>query len=190
MLQIKDIMTREVLRLTPETTIREAMEALSTNHLSGAPVVSGDTVVGVISMTDLLGFILSTPEQSLAAPGESIADSWDDPAMELSDEDDVQVMALSDGQWDEWTKGTDARVDDSSPEGQSLLSQCTVTEAMNEEVFSLRPGDSVKAAARMMAEKGIHRVLVMNDKTLVGIVSALDIARAVGLKGSQGSRLA
>ena len=41
MLCAKDIMTRELSTLQPEATLREAIEMLYTNHLSGAPVVTG-----------------------------------------------------------------------------------------------------------------------------------------------------
>ena len=76
------------------------------------------------------------------------------------------------------------RVDDATPEGDKLLDQRTVGEAMTKEIFSVPPGASVRTAATMMRDKGIHRVLVMEGKTLVGIVSALDIARAVSDRGT------
>ena len=54
MLKVEDIMTRSVVTLPPESTIREAMEAFAANHLSGVPVVARDKVVGLISMTNAL----------------------------------------------------------------------------------------------------------------------------------------
>ena len=55
---VRDIMTTDVITLTPQATIRDAMEALSTNHLGGIPVVVGERVVGVVSLTDMVGFIV------------------------------------------------------------------------------------------------------------------------------------
>ena len=40
-LRLRDIMTTDALTVTPETTVREAMELLARHHVSGAPVVSG-----------------------------------------------------------------------------------------------------------------------------------------------------
>lgn len=185
MLCVRDIMTREVMSLTPDATIRDAMEALSTNHLSGAPVISGNKVVGVISMTDILGFIISSPEAGQATQSEPADEDWEDPESEIEDSE-VRSAALSEDTWEEWTHGSEARVDDASPEGDNLLDQRTVEEAMNTEIFSVPPTASVRAAATVMRKKGIHRVLVMEEKTLLGIVSSLDIARVVSEKGLAG----
>ena len=187
MLCVRDIMTREVVSVTPESTIREAMEVLSTNHLSGAPVVAGERVVGVISMSDILGFLISTPEPPHAAKNEeTLDDSWNlDSELEEEDEE-LQAAALSDDVWEEWTDGTEARIDDVEPVGGGLMSQRIVEEAMNDDVFSIPPGASIKAAATAMKKRGIHRLLVMEGRKLVGIISSLDIARAVSEKGLSG----
>jgi len=41
MLRLRDIMTTDALTVTPETTVREAMELLARHHVSDAPVVGG-----------------------------------------------------------------------------------------------------------------------------------------------------
>ena len=51
MLALRDIMTADVVTVSPQTTLREAMELLAQRHLSGAPVVSGGELVGVVSAT-------------------------------------------------------------------------------------------------------------------------------------------
>jgi len=43
MLRLRDIMTTDALTVSPETTVREAMELLARHHVSDAPVVSGGT---------------------------------------------------------------------------------------------------------------------------------------------------
>lgn len=190
MLTVRDIMTTDVVTVAPESTIREAMETLSTNHLSGAPVVSGNRVLGVISMSDIVSFIVSVPEPEAVDSGETVAEAWEEP-MPDPDEEDIQ-SALSDDSYDEWAQNADKLLDDSSHDGRTLFDQHTVEEAMTQEVFSVAPGSSVKAAARLMRSHGIHRVMVMEGKKLEGIVSALDIARAVsdrGLAGRSGVRL-
>lgn len=188
MLRVRDIMTCDVLQLTPQTTIREAMEALSTNHISGAPVVSGGRVTGVISMTDILGFLISAPANAQTRATDDGEREWTEPTGEDAEfESEAQSAALDDDLWDEWTKGSEARVDDASPEGEGLLDQRIVEEAMNDEVFAVAPGASVRSAAGVMHRRGIHRVLVMDGQRLVGIVSSLDIARAVAQTTKSGS---
>ncbi|MET0654635.1 MAG: CBS domain-containing protein [Pseudoxanthomonas sp.] len=51
------------------------------------------------------------------------------------------------------------------------------------EVYAVAPGDSVMDAIRLMAEKGVGAVLVMDGASLAGIVSERDYARKVVLHG-------
>lgn len=51
---VKDVMSRGVLTVAPETPIQEVAAALSEAHVSGAPVVARDgTVLGVVTESDL-----------------------------------------------------------------------------------------------------------------------------------------
>lgn len=59
MLRLRDIMTTDVVTLTSDTTLREAMELFAHHHVSGAPVVAGGRIVGVVSATDLMMFAAS-----------------------------------------------------------------------------------------------------------------------------------
>ncbi|KAF1712910.1 CBS domain-containing protein [Pseudoxanthomonas sacheonensis] len=51
------------------------------------------------------------------------------------------------------------------------------------EVFAVAPGDAVIDAIRLMAEKSVGAVLVMDGASLAGIVSERDYARKVVLHG-------
>lgn len=52
---ISQLMTRDVVELTPETTVREAAALLTEHQVSGAPVVDADgRVLGIVSESDLL----------------------------------------------------------------------------------------------------------------------------------------
>jgi CBS domain-containing protein len=53
-MQVKDVMTREVISVEPSTSLRDAAALLVTHRVSGLPVVSEGAVVGVISQRDLL----------------------------------------------------------------------------------------------------------------------------------------
>jgi len=55
----------------------------------------------------------------------------------------------------------------------------TVGEIMTREVLSAPEDSSVDDVCRMMWEKRIHRVPIVRGALLIGIVSALDVCRAV-----------
>jgi CBS domain-containing protein len=55
MLKAKDIMTKEVITVKPETTIEELARLLMTQHISGAPVVDDrGKIVGIVTENDLI----------------------------------------------------------------------------------------------------------------------------------------
>lgn len=52
--KVKDIMTKLVVRLYPDDSVKEAAARLSANGISGAPVVEDGKVVGIVSESDLI----------------------------------------------------------------------------------------------------------------------------------------
>jgi acetoin utilization protein AcuB len=50
---------------------------------------------------------------------------------------------------------------------------------MNRKIAWLRPDTPVEHAADFMRDAGIHRVLIMEDDRLLGLLSTTDIAGAV-----------
>ncbi len=76
---VKDIMTRDPVRVTADTSARELARVLESNEISGVPVVDAqDRVIGVVSRTDLLRRCVEGPLGS--RPGsflEAIAEGLD-----------------------------------------------------------------------------------------------------------------
>lgn len=178
MLRLRDIMTREVLVVSPQTTLREAIDALSEQHVSGAPVLEGDTVVGVITASDILDF------QAAMAPVPRDRDDDGDDELEPQPPPEWQLENEPPGTYfTELWAGTGAEVGErfatSETREWDVLAEHTVAEAMSRGVRSLRPDASVQAAAALMINAGIHRVLVMDGDRLCGIASTMDVTRAV-----------
>ena len=178
MLRVNEIMTREVVTLDGEASLREAMELLSTKHLSAVPILAGERVIGIISLSDIIGFLIAVPETEAGEHMETLVESLEEPDDEEGDEE-LRAVSMDEDVWSEWSESPSMRADENPSAPESLLDQHTVEEAMNRDVISVRSSESVRSAATIMAEKGIHRVLVIDKGHLAGIVSALDIARAV-----------
>jgi CBS-domain-containing membrane protein len=53
-MRVRDIMTTKVITLRRDATTGEAARCLTNHRVSGAPVVDGSRIVGVVSKTDLL----------------------------------------------------------------------------------------------------------------------------------------
>ena len=179
MLRLEEIMTRELVSVSPELSVREAMELFVAEHLTGAPVIAQNKVLGVVSVTDLLAFAAAPPvipeELEREAGWEEVEDAAqsqdsDDPAATWFGEPDLNAEA------DVAERFNDLAVP--RPQGDRLA-QHTVADVMTHNVCSLPPTTRVDTAADFMRRAAIHRVLVMEHDKLLGIVTLKDIADAV-----------
>jgi len=60
MLKARDIMTKEVITISPDKTLDEAIRTLVDNKISGMPVCDDKKrVLGIISEKDILNFVFS-----------------------------------------------------------------------------------------------------------------------------------
>jgi CBS domain-containing protein len=177
MLRLRDIMTADVVTVAPELSIRDAMALFAKRHVSGAPVVASGTVVGVISTTDLMEFAASLPGVAAERPESNTEDDWTRVDEEVPDED-VPMAYFAEG-WNDAGADVSERVSEVSGSSRNALEDHTVEEAMTRNLFALAPDTAVELAADRMRSAGVHRVLVMQDKALLGIVTTKDISDAV-----------
>ena len=63
---VRDIMTANVLVVNPRTRTRECMAIMSEKNIRHLPVVDGDTVVGMLSIRDLMNDIIRDHEFTIA----------------------------------------------------------------------------------------------------------------------------
>ncbi len=64
--KVREIMTTNVLVVTPKTRTRQCMAIMSEKNIRHLPVVDGDTVVGMVSIRDLLTDIISDHEFTIS----------------------------------------------------------------------------------------------------------------------------
>ncbi len=64
--RVRDIMTANVLVVTPNTRTSACMEIMSTKNFRHLPVVDGGTVIGMISIRDLMNDIIKDQESTIA----------------------------------------------------------------------------------------------------------------------------
>ncbi len=180
MLRLRDIMATDVVTISSEATVRDAMELLSRHHVSGAPVVNGSKLVGVVSATDLMEFAAALPGVPTELDtreewNESLDQSLDDQV----DQENEPGCAFYADMWEDAGADVTQRLATPSTPEWNALEEHTVEEVMTRvPLVTLGPDDSAEMAADIMRTNTIHRVLVTEDEKLVGIVSALDIAKA------------
>jgi CBS domain-containing protein len=183
MLRLSDIMTTNVVTLDPNFTIREAMDVFASKRISGAPVIAGGDVIGVVSASDLLRFAAALP----GVPTERDGDA--DPLEDIPDRDDIgepnsrddapAALFFSD-LWDDAGATVVERIASPATPEWNFLEEHTVSDAMTRApVHALTPETLVTIAADYMRRATIHRVLVMKGRRLLGVVTTTDITNAV-----------
>lgn len=179
-----DLMTRDVITVGPEATLREVASVLVTEHIGGVPVVAGESVLGVVSATDLLEFDADAPgspaERPEAVEGPGEAPGTLEEEVERGDE---AAAAYFTDFWEDAGAELVERFDRLESPEWNVLDEHVASEVMSEVVFSLPPDTGVREAARRMLEADVHRALVVEEGALLGVLTTLDILRAVARHG-------
>ncbi len=130
-IKARDIMTKKVITISRNTSIREADEILKKNKITGLPVIDKKgEMVGIISEKHLL----------------SIYD--------IRGEEVEHYAFRLPYEYRVW-----------------------VEEIMTKEVLSVNEETSLKEICEIMVKNHIHRVPVLREKKVVGIISTMDIAK-------------
>lgn len=178
MKKVREIMTERVVSVDPNATLREALEVFRAHDVTGAPVLDGSRVLGVLSVTDLSEFEATTAGVPTSREDRESTDPLLGPPERWADEPDPPSDYFVHFWADAGAEITSRFESPDAPEWD-LLSDHRVTEAMTRQVIAIGPDASLREAARTMTDAGVHRLLVMEDGDLRGIVTTTDIVRAV-----------
>ncbi len=176
MVTVRDLMQRDVVTAAPEMTVREVARILADEGISGVPVVteSGE-VLGVASSSDLVRLAAEeqeirissahwTPPRATGEDDDEPTDEYDDPFASFFLPEDAPVLTP------EWHL---------ADESEGPLDRLTVSDIMTPVSFSVRPEASVVELAEFLVRGRIHRAVVLDDGRLLGIVTTMDVLRAL-----------
>lgn len=172
---VRDLMTQDVTVVSPETTLREVAEVLTREGITGAPVVgAGGGLLGVVSASDLVDFMAVAPGAPMEQPERAGAAAWGgdhDTAGRAGTDPWFLDLAADSGAdvLEHWSRTQ-------GPEW-NVLEQHTAAEAMTHDVIVTRPDATVREAARLLLDNGVHRALVLDDGVLCGVITTMDLVR-------------
>jgi len=62
MFTVEQVMAKKLVSISPDTTIKEAAEILSKKEFHALPVCEGDLLVGIVTTTDLIKYLIEQYE--------------------------------------------------------------------------------------------------------------------------------
>jgi CBS domain-containing protein len=146
----RDVMTRDVVTVTPSTPLADVAQMFSEDSISGAPVVDAqERLVGIVSRTHVLTGLLDERGEATA------------PALRT-------LLGLPETEEGEAEDGGDLP----EPEGTT---EVTVEDVMVGDPATAAPDTPLAAIARRMAKDRLHRVVVVEGDRVVGILTSIDV---------------
>jgi CBS domain-containing protein len=152
----RDLMQTRVVTLSPDAPLHSVQRVFVEEGIHGAPVVDQEgRVLGVVTSMDILR---AAADELDTAPAEPSYFRYD--------------LDLHSFDWDRAPADLRERIEGA-----------TAADVMTPELVTVGPEAPVAAIARALRENAVHRVLVVEDGELRGIVSSMDL---VGLLESRG----
>ena len=165
---LREIMSPTVIALSPEMSVADAAIRLEKYRVSGAPVVDGGRVVGVVSNTDLRNTIAEAADPARGFTPEE--------RRELQQAEERMLAAAARHAAHAKTNGSLGQPWPTPAPNRTAPLRRSVSDVMSRRIVMLPPDADVEQAALLMRREGVHRVLVMEGEVLLGVVSTLDLA--------------
>lgn len=152
-----DVMTRDVVTLSPEMTLEVAAERLVQRGISGAPVVDArGRLVGILSESDILRRLQQIAEENLGK------------RYLTSRVHSLDLLAF-----------LGEREHAAVEEVYRRLRSSKVSDVMTRHVVAMKPTDSLETVAVAMIEHDVNRLPVVDAERVVGIITRADLARVL-----------
>lgn len=155
MVTVRKAMTRKVISFRPNDTLGTVVKRFSKHHISGAPVVEKEKVVGMVSESDIIKTI----------------DAYD-PKIHFDDDSSFAVV----------TAFLKHKREFDALKKEILGSEkVMVVDFMTTNVITIKADEPIEEAARLINKHDVKRLPVVDSKgKLLGLISRANIIRALG----------
>lgn len=154
MLKVKQIMSKPVVTITPDTLVKDASALLAMKNISGVPVVESGKIVGMFSEADVLRSLKTTKmDMRLIYPSIS--------SLGIAFQEEITQREIIDAYNEVGLK--------------------PVREVMTRDVDLVEPEMTLNETIGKMVQKGAITIPVIDKGKIVGIVTRGDVIRGLAL---------
>jgi PAS domain S-box-containing protein len=186
-LKVIDIMSLDVVRVSPEETVKSAAQLMTEKRISCVLVYSDNEMVGILSQKDLMNSIHLQPGVEEATVGEVMSQ----PVRTIGPQTPILYASML---MDEMGIKRLPVVSENGLLGivtqtdlvrayESLSALRSITEIMTVEVATIAPEQSVAEAIGLMVEQNLTCVLITRNGKAEGILTEKDVLRSVLSQG-------
>ncbi len=148
-MKIKDFMTKKLVLVEHNLTVKEFTRLMQSKKITGAPVVDDDgKIIGIVSVTDMIKRSNYVNK-------------------ELSLREDCYEIDPTTGLVEVHKYYTEE------------LFEKPISCLMTKDIISLSPNDDISKAIKIFLDTPIHRILIMENGKALGIISTKDTIRAM-----------
>jgi len=191
---VGEVMTLKPITLLPETLMPKAARIMLENKITALPVVENNKLIGIITNSDLLRFILA--EYPGLKKDIRVKNYMTDEVVTIDPETSLlechrlmgtkrirSLPVIEDGKLVGLVTRTDLMSSDpsrlSSHKNQEISMKILtqpVKKVMSKEVLTISPEADLTAAVKLMLDHKIHVLVVVDDeKKLVGVITESDL---------------
>ncbi len=151
MVKAGDIMSKSLITITVDETLKEAIDLLTMHRFGGLPVVDEEgKLKGAVSITDIVQFARRIDEKPLVN-----LSRWFSPRA-----DDIDMFYSS--------------------KSREAMKSARVKEALNENVITAREDTTMNELARLMKRHRTNRIHIVDEEgRVIGIVTRSDIVLGI-----------
>lgn len=186
-MQIKNLMSEELITIDKDQNLSDALKLLRKHNISRLPVTNNKELVGIVSERDIANKLGSSKYESMPASRLHISSVMVKDVITVPETmqlDDVAALMLEKGigsvpvVQDEKMVGIVSKADFVTLAVGIAFDKITVKEIMSKKLTTVSPSERTVHARRQMLEAHVGRLPVVEDDSLVGMVTSKDLMRA------------
>ena len=186
-MQIKNLMSEDLITVDKDQNLSDALKLLRKHNVSRLPVTNNKELVGIISERDIANKLGSSKYESMPASRLHISSVMVKDVFTVHETmqlDEVAKLMLDNGigsvpvMCDDKMVGIVSKADFVTLAVGIAFDKITVKEIMSKELIVASPTERLVHARRLMIEKGVGRLPIVEDEKLEGMLTSKDLMRA------------